>query len=148
MSRDFILVLAGGVVSLTTTFIVLFIMNLYYRKEDQSRAEHIDVHASERSSAGTSKPSTIEVNPAMAERARTGIGKSVAERTKEAIRLAREPGKPTVVEDHDRPIAAESAGELATLSGGPKTVEVAPAAKLEPREQEIRAISEALAASA
>lgn len=33
MSRDFILVLSGGLVSLLTTFIVLFIMDWVYRRD-------------------------------------------------------------------------------------------------------------------
>jgi len=36
MSRDFILVLGGGVVSLITTLVVLFIMDYVYRR-DQAR---------------------------------------------------------------------------------------------------------------
>lgn len=38
MSRDFILVLGGGVVSLVTTLVVLFITDFIYR-HDQARAD-------------------------------------------------------------------------------------------------------------
>jgi hypothetical protein len=38
MSRDFILVLGGGIVSLTTTLVVLFITDWVYRR-DQARTK-------------------------------------------------------------------------------------------------------------
>jgi hypothetical protein len=42
MSRDFLLVLGGGVVSLVTTLVVLFISDLAYRRDQarESKAEH------------------------------------------------------------------------------------------------------------
>ncbi len=44
MSRDFLLVLGGGVVSLVTTLIVLFITDWIYRR-DQARARHPEASA-------------------------------------------------------------------------------------------------------
>jgi len=37
MSRDFILVFSGGLVSLMTTLVVLFVMDYYYRRLDRER---------------------------------------------------------------------------------------------------------------
>jgi hypothetical protein len=37
MSRDFILVFSGGLVSLVTTLVVLFVMDYYYRRLDRER---------------------------------------------------------------------------------------------------------------
>jgi hypothetical protein len=39
MSRDFILVLGGGVVALVTTFVVLFIMDWVYRRDAMANAD-------------------------------------------------------------------------------------------------------------
>jgi len=36
MSRDFILVFSGGVVSLITTLVVLFVMDYFYRREQRA----------------------------------------------------------------------------------------------------------------
>ncbi len=46
MSRDFLLVLGGGVVSLITTLIVLFITDWIYRR-DQARARNPEPRAEE-----------------------------------------------------------------------------------------------------
>ncbi len=53
MSRDFILVLGGGVVSLVTTLVVLFITDFIYR-HDQARAKSV------RQPHGTPKASITE----------------------------------------------------------------------------------------
>ncbi len=45
MSRDFILVFSGGVVSLVTTLVVLFVMDWVYRRErelEQKRARPVE----------------------------------------------------------------------------------------------------------
>ncbi len=38
MSHDFLLVLGGGVVSLITTLVVLFIADFFYRRDRQRKA--------------------------------------------------------------------------------------------------------------
>ncbi len=39
MSRDFLLVLGGGLVSLVTTLVVLYVTDLVYRRDQASRRE-------------------------------------------------------------------------------------------------------------
>ena len=39
MSRDFILVFSGGVVSLMTTLVVLFVMDYFYRRDQKSKVD-------------------------------------------------------------------------------------------------------------
>ncbi|MBI5651943.1 MAG: hypothetical protein HZC40_16125 [Chloroflexi bacterium] len=52
MSRDFILVLSGGVVALVTTFVVLFIMDWVYRRD-----------AIKQSAAPTPAPKPVPAKP-------------------------------------------------------------------------------------
>jgi hypothetical protein len=58
MSRDFILVFSGGLVSLVTTLVVLFVMDYYYRHEQKSKVERPT-----QSTGGyeaTSKPAAVQ----------------------------------------------------------------------------------------
>lgn len=44
MSRDFILIFSGGMVSLITTLVVLFVMDYFYRREQLKAAKPESVH--------------------------------------------------------------------------------------------------------
>jgi hypothetical protein len=47
MSRDFILIFSGGMVSLVTTLIVLFIVDYLYRREQMQRTKLDSLHPPE-----------------------------------------------------------------------------------------------------
>lgn len=55
LSRDFILILSGGLVSLVTTLVILFVMDYFYRR-DQARQQQRSVSANPRAGSGQSEP--------------------------------------------------------------------------------------------
>jgi hypothetical protein len=52
MSRDFILVFSGGVVSLMTTLVVLFVMDYFYRRDQKNKADRPVQVAADHEDAG------------------------------------------------------------------------------------------------
>jgi len=53
MSRDFILVFSGGVVSLMTTLVVLFVIDYFYRRDQKAQADQIPSSAADRQAIQT-----------------------------------------------------------------------------------------------
>ncbi len=69
MSRDFILVFSGGVVSLMTTLVVLFVIDYFYRRDQKAQADQIPSSAADRQAIQTiatpPAPQTKTVEPAV-----------------------------------------------------------------------------------
>lgn len=89
MSRDFLLVLGGGVVSLITTFIVLFVMDWVYRRDAQRVGSGASQHpvpqpapAQPKSAPVTNSPKIVAPPPRAADNASS---KSRTEPIKPAI---------------------------------------------------------------
>ena len=62
MSRDFILVLSGGIVALVTTFVVLFIMDWVYRR-DALKQSAAPTPAPKPAPAKPAAPAKVETAP-------------------------------------------------------------------------------------
>ena len=118
MSRDFILVFSGGVVSLLTTLVVLFVMDYFYRREQKSKVElptqsaggHEAVSKNvpvQSSMAKSSDPTTSAVQKAKPHDADSSGSQPVAE-AKSAPRVDEKPVQAKVVEHAIQPVADQT----------------------------------------
>jgi hypothetical protein len=118
MSRDFILVFGGGMVSLITTLVVLFVADFFYRYERERQARAAT------SQPATTRPPALALQPAVAIPAERPAPPSSPPKpvTPSVVTASTEKPAATPVADKPAPAPAEKPSEPPPFPPPPETI--------------------------